>query len=381
MHFCKDIIVLTMATTLCIGGLGCHKKSGGVHEITATRTATKAHAPADATLSSAERFFKPTRQMASSTPPVAAPAFQWVTPPGWQILAPKPMRDLNFAAGDPPLTECYVSTLSASGGGVAANVNRWRQQMGLAPESAENIDALPAIEVLGYQATLVELDGTYSGMRGDRQADDSKMLAAFVSAGDRTVTIKMIGPAEQVESERENFGMFVASLAVSDPVETSHAPASGETASDGTTHESVGGLAMEAPDEWRRVGERPMRLVTYVLGASGETECYISPLSGTGGGAEANLNRWLRQMGQPPLSADALDALPKLSVLGQEVSLLETGGTYTTMRGETKTNYALTGVFVTLESTSYSIKLLGPQEEVAANRAAFTAFCESLHVH
>ncbi len=373
-------MIFSALLTLPLIGLGCHE-SGGVHQIDTTRTATKPHAPAKPGMDSAERFgFRKAPQMASA--PQSAPMFQWMTPEGWQVLAPRPMRDLNFAVGDPPSIECFVSSLSASGGGVAANVNRWRQQMGLAPESAETIDALPKVDVLGYPGSLVELEGTYSGMRGDQNAENSMMLAVFVPAGDRTVTIKMIGPADQVSAERDNFAKFATSLqgnASDAPTQTAAADA--HESGEGTAHESVGGLAFDVPQEWKQAGQRPMRLVTYTLGAAGETECYISPLSGTGGGAEANVNRWLGQMGQPPLNADALAALPTITVLGQDVFLVETGGTYTSMRGETKSDYALTGVFVTMDDTSYSIKLIGPKADVTANRAAFTAFCESLHVH
>jgi len=378
----RHTFALALAAALTFAGVGCHE-SGGVHDITNnTRTATKPHAPANPGMDSAERFgFRPTSPAAPSQPQAAAPAFQWKTPPGWQPLAPQPMRDLNFAAGDPPLIECFLTTFSSSGGGVAANVNRWRQQMGLAPDSADAIDALPAIEVLGFRGTLVELDGTYSGMRGDQQAEESKMFAAFVPVGDRAVTIKMIGPADQVEAERENFKMFVTSLAVAAPVETAHAHGHSEEADGGAVHEAIGDLAFEVSSDWKRTGDRPMRLVTYQLGDAGETECYISPLSGDGGGVNANLNRWLGQMGQAPLDANGLNALPTISVLGQDVSLLETGGTYTSMRGETKDDYALIGVFVIQDGTAYSIKLIGPKKDVTANRTAFTAFCESLHIH
>lgn len=371
---------LLLAALFAVGGVACQQKSGGVHEMT-SRTATKAHAPADPNMSSAQRFGFGTAPQTASVAQTA-PQFQWETPAGWQMLAPKPMRDINLAVGDQ--TECFVSALSASAGGLAANVNRWRQQMGLAPESEETIAALPSIEVMGYSGTLVEIEGTYSGMRGDQNAEGYKMLAAFVPAGDRTVTIKMIGPADEVGAERDNFGLFAQSLSVSEPAETAqdhtHDHDHAEHASD-VVHDSAGDLAFEVPAYWKRVGERPMRLVTYVLGTVGETECYISPLSGTGGGVEANLNRWLGQMGQPPLDAAAIDALPKLSVLDQEVSLLETSGTFTSMRGETKSGYAMVGVFLPMSDTSYSLKIIGPEEDVTANKAAFVAFCESLHTH
>jgi hypothetical protein len=374
----------TLAAFAALGTLGCQEKSGGIHTMT-TRMATEPHAPADPEMSSAERFGFRMPQQPPTMPVAQGPAFQWETPVGWENLPPRPMRDINLAVGDE--TECYVSALSATGGGLAANVNRWRQQMGLAPESEEWIAALPSINVMGGEGRLVELDGTYSGMRGDQNAEGYKMLAAFVPAGERTVTIKMIGPAEHVTAERENFELFAASLSLNEPKPAAHAQdhAGHDHGADaeheeGGSHESVGALAYEVPAGWQRAGDQPMRLVTYVIG-SGETECYISPLSGTGGGVAANLNRWLGQMGQQPMDADAIAALPKLSVLGQEVALMETSGTYSGMRGGTKPGYALVAVFVPSSGTSYSVKLIGPEEEVAANKAAFIAFCESLHTH
>jgi hypothetical protein len=374
---------LVTGIVLLAAAAGCYE-SGGVHEITQTREAKNAHAPTSLDMSSAARFFGPqAAQQMASTENSIRPSLEWKTPPGWQNLPPAPMREINLAAGDPPMTECYVSSLPVSGGGLEANVNRWRQQMGLAPDSADAIYSLPDVQVLGHVGKLVELNGTYAGMRGDEQREDAKMLAAFVPAGDRAITVKMIGPAEQVDAERENFDFFLSSLAepgVAAAVpETPHAAE--HEGGESTIHEEVGGIAFDVPQEWTRTGERPMRLVTYTLNESGETECYISQLSGDGGGVDANLNRWASQMGQSPLSPEAIEALPKIAVLDNDVPVLETAGTFTSMRGESKEGYGLIGVFLPLGDTSYSIKLIGPEEEVAAAKDEFIAFCESLHIH
>jgi len=369
---------LVAGTVLFVAAAGCYE-SGGVHEMQ-TREAKRAHAPTSPDMSAAARFFGPqAAQQMASTENSIKPSLEWKTPPGWQNLPPAPMREINLAAGDPPMTECYVSSMPQSGGGLEANVNRWRQQMGLAPDSAEAIYSLPDVQVLGHVGKLVELSGTYAGMRGDQQREDAKMLAAFVPAGDRAITVKMIGPAEQVNAERENFDLFLSSLA--EPNATTRTAEHDHGGEGDTVHEEAGGVAFDVPKDWSRTGERPMRLVTYTLGESGETECYISQLSGPGGGVDANLNRWQGQMGQQSLSTDEIEALPKLTVLDREVPLLETAGTFTSMRGESKDGYALIGVFVPLEGASYSIKLIGPETEVNEAKDAFITFCESLHVH
>ena len=372
---------LTLTAAVAVVGFSCQEKSGGTHTMS-TRTATRPHAPAATDMSSTQRFGFQMPEQPSAMAASPSTAFRWETPVGWENLPPQPMRDINLAVGEE--TECYVTAMAASGGGLAANVNRWRQQMGLAPESEEWIAALPPINVLGREGRLVELEGTYSGMRGDQNAGGYKLLAAFVPTEDQTVTIKMIGPAEKVTTERENFKFFAASLTLNESAPTTqssdHAGQDHAEHEEGGAHESTGDLAFDVPAGWQRTGERPMRLVTYVLGG-GDTECYISPLSGTGGGVEANLNRWLGQMSQEPMDAEAMAALPTITVLDQEVSVLETAGAFTSMRGDSKPGYALIGVFVPSDDTSYSIKLIGPEEEVTANKAAFIAFCESLHKH
>ena len=94
---------------------------------------------------------------------------------------------------------------------MAANVNRWRDQMGQPDLSAAELDALPKIDMFGVRASLVEIDGVYTGM-GDELKTEAKMLGTVALLGQTSVFVKMTGPREQVAAERDRFIAFCESL-------------------------------------------------------------------------------------------------------------------------------------------------------------------------
>ncbi len=131
----------------------------------------------------------------------------------------------------------------------------------------------------------------------------------------------------------------------------------------------------EAPGSWTKAPDRAMRLVTFMAGAENPAECYITVLSGAAGGVEANANRWRGQMGQPALDAEAVAALPTISVLGKEAALVEV---YSPSPGEGQDGRGLLGVICELEDQVVFVKMLGPQASVQAEKDGFVAFCGSL---
>jgi hypothetical protein len=135
----------------------------------------------------------------------------WETPSGWTGLASTTMRVANFRIGGDEHTECYVTLFPGDGGGTLANVNRWRQQLGRDELSTAQLDELPRIPMLGGEAVMVEIEGT---LRSKDATPDAKvlMLGAVASLGDRTVFVKLTGPRERVEPERESFRAFCGLL-------------------------------------------------------------------------------------------------------------------------------------------------------------------------
>jgi hypothetical protein len=121
------------------------------------------------------------------------------------------MRAVTFQTPDG--AEAYVSVLSGPAGGTEANINRWRNQMGInEPMAAADIANLPKIEVMGKQCPLIELKGQFTGMSGGPQTD-AMLLGTVCELPGQTVFVKMTGPAAAVEANRDKFVAFSQSLA------------------------------------------------------------------------------------------------------------------------------------------------------------------------
>jgi hypothetical protein len=135
--------------------------------------------------------------------------FDWQVPEGWSVGEPRPMRLVSFDIGED--SECYVTLLAGDGGGLVANVDRWRRELGLEPSAPEDLEGLPRHTMLGREAVLFEGQGTYSSMGGAAR-DDHAVLGAICLRGADSVFVKMIGPSEEVLARRDDFLGFLSSL-------------------------------------------------------------------------------------------------------------------------------------------------------------------------
>jgi len=188
--------------------------------------------------------------------------------------------------------------------------------------------------------------------------------------------------------------LALASLSCSNPskpveiTETREAPAA-PAANDLSNPHGATAPPMEAPNReykwvvpegWTEAPPTSMRIGNFRIGEDKQTECYVTVLKGTGGGTEMNINRWRGQMGVEgdALNAEAIGKLPKVSMLGKEVPVVEVPGAYQGMSGETKTGYMLLGSMCELGDESVFVKMIGPETVVRAEREKFIAFCGSL---
>lgn len=142
---------------------------------------------------------------AASAPSASADGLPaWQVPAGWKAAGPKPMRlasfDIPDAAGNGDVS---ISKLNGDGGGLLANVNRWRGQVGLpaleASALAANSKSVPTAG--GEPATWVELVGT-----------DKTILGAIVARGDVSWFFKLTAPSAVATRHREAFEQFVRSV-------------------------------------------------------------------------------------------------------------------------------------------------------------------------
>jgi hypothetical protein len=125
-------------------------------------------------------------------------------PEGWkEIPGSGSMRVAAFGVEEgAQRAEATVVSLSGDAGGVTANVNRWRGQVGLPPTAEADIaKELTTITVSGIEGRMADLTGA-----------QERILAVLVSRSGQTWFFKMQGPRDLIEKSREKFEGFVRSV-------------------------------------------------------------------------------------------------------------------------------------------------------------------------
>jgi hypothetical protein len=141
---------------------------------------------------------------------VAVPEFE--APEGWQPGRMTSMRRAAFVVSEgEQQVEITLIDLAAAAGDVLANVNRWRDQVGLKPLTLQELPAhVEQIQVDGHLSNFVELVGTAA------DGTPTTILGAIVPASgailDRVWFVKLTGSTRLAEREKERFLEFVRSL-------------------------------------------------------------------------------------------------------------------------------------------------------------------------
>jgi hypothetical protein len=138
------------------------------------------------------------------------PAFK--VPKGWEAaeLDKGGIATARFRAGegDKAVTTVLVSVAVNGDSGLAANVNRWRTQLGL--KELNEKDALKALEPIKVDGR----DGYLFDATGPEVADKvtQRTVAVLVPHAGEAWAVKMGGPAAPVGEQKAAFDEFVKSL-------------------------------------------------------------------------------------------------------------------------------------------------------------------------
>jgi hypothetical protein len=144
--------------------------------------------------------------LASASQAEDQPVPQWSVPAGWTKLdQQKPMRYATYVAGEGAAkVEIQVSVFPGDVGGLHANVNRWRGQVGLPPITPDQLAAnVTAFEVPGFTGHTMRLKG-----------DAQHMLGAAVKdvKNDRTWFVKTTGTPAAIDAQDAAFTAFARSF-------------------------------------------------------------------------------------------------------------------------------------------------------------------------
>ena len=304
-------------------------------------------------------------QAASDIPINTAP-IQWTLPGGWQQLAPDGIRLGNFAVPGKDGTKASVAITSFPGdvGTDLDNVNRWRQQLELAPVEQSQLSS-ESVAVGSSDAKLFDISGA-----------TARTIVAFLRRNGATWFFKMTGDIGAVTDAKPAFIEFLKSVrfaAGGDVVATAAAvPTAAATAPAVANSSSP---KWSVPPNWVEKAPGAMLFKSFSIAdnAGAGAAVTVSFFPGAVGGPLANINRWRGQMGLSPVAEDHLAGVANtLEPAGGKATLVDCEG------AGAKAGQRLVAVIVPHGENTWFYKLLGDKALVAKEKDGFVNFVKTV---
>ncbi len=246
----------------------------------------------------------------------------WELPDGWSESPGDAIRYRTLRSGGEVgrTLEVSVTRLPSTGGDwdayLLANVNRWRNQIGLPPLSAMQL------------TDAIQLDKTASG--------EEIFWCDFENR-----------PAEATTSDRSPDSQPVADSA-------------------------RGSLELgPVPSEWKALPADALRQAAFVVDRGGKrAEVTLIALGPQSGSLVDNVNRWRNQIGLPPWTEQQVQMARKSLVIGKDTA------DYFELTPDDAQGEAILGVIARRPDRVWYFKWRGPAEWVAQDREAFRKFVE-----
>jgi hypothetical protein len=132
------------------------------------------------------------------------------------------------------------------------------------------------------------------------------------------------------------------------------------------------------PEGWLALPASQFRILNYRFGESGMGEVWVSLSSGS---VLDNMNRWLGQFGKTPIDEKTMRDMRQVTIAGANGVWVEAAGEYASGMGSPpKPGFALAGVIASTGSGILTVKMVGPEAEVASARVALETFAKSLEL-
>jgi len=239
----------------------------------------------------------------------------WTVPSGWtEAETTNAMRIATYLT--PNGMEVAVTAFPGDVGGLVANVNRWRGQVGLEPtDETGMVDQLARLKgVEGVDVIIADIKGV-----------DQDLIGTIINVNDgKTWFVKAMGDSGILQPNKIDLVRFAS---------TFHTHAEGEHhgMTPPSTTQSAEPSAQNAinwtkPDEWTvEANASSMLLEAYQSQSGGRIT--LTSLLGDGGGVLGNVNRWRGQLGLDVVgTVDQLE-LTDLGNGAVSVDLLSSDGT------------------------------------------------------
>ena len=336
----------------------------------------------------------------------AQPAARWEAPASWK---PQPASGMRFAtflvAGSGGATaDVSIITFPGTGGDDLANINRWRNQLQLQPLTAEALPGeLRSLDGAAGKFVIADFNGTSAAGKVP-----TRILGAWLRDASSVWFIKMMGPADLVETQKETFFAFLRSFTLAGavgsvgegateggaplvrsgaaPANTNDLPpghpalppvagaSEGAGMAGGT---GMGGMPVQAADTpslrwrapagWQTKPGSAMRKGSYAVG--GDAEVAVTAFPGDVGGVLANVNRWRGQVGLAPISdAELSQAALPIDVNGLHFVVIDAAGS----------SSRIVAALLPWQGATWFFKLTGPADAVGKARPEFLEFLKTV---
>ena len=139
---------------------------------------------------------------------------KWTKPDDWNAQPLSEMRLGSFKVdgANGGSADISVTAFPGEAGGLSSNLNRWRGQLQLAPLSDEDLSSvIQRTEIENVPAYLIDFQTENNNPK------PARILGAVFQTADRTWFVKMTGPPDLLESQRQKFLDFVRSFHFSSP--------------------------------------------------------------------------------------------------------------------------------------------------------------------
>ena len=222
------------------------------------------------------------------------------TPPNWEPQPLSQMRQASFLVKgeNGAVADISLVSLGPAAGNVLENVNRWLEQLGQPPITAEKLaEITQRLTTSIGEVTIVDL----AGLPKDADpAKDGRIVAAIVPGSASTLFFKMRGNADLAEAQKPDFIKWVAAICAAQTENKSPSMAAMPVAPQDS---SAPQIKWKTPEGWTEVPPSSMRYASFSVSGEDDAKIDISIVTfpGEGGSNADNVNRWRRQVGLAPL--------------------------------------------------------------------------------
>lgn len=143
----------------------------------------------------------------TAVPTASGDGLTWTAPEGWAAKAGSSMRKGSYALRGPEgEADLAITAFPGDTGGLSANLNRWRGQVGLPALPAEEVTKdLERFEANGLSFIVVDYLGSSGGA-------PTRMLGGITAYGGNSWFFKLTGPDALVAREKAAYLAFLRTI-------------------------------------------------------------------------------------------------------------------------------------------------------------------------